>query len=322
MNNIALIGVGQLGSRHLQALQKLQLASNVFILEPNRVSVGRAKRRVEETVSNKHINNIYIKKIQDLPNTIDLAIVATSAGVRASVTLDLLSKAKVKNLVLEKFMFQSKEQFAKVKKVLTANHVKCWVNCPRRSWLVYRNIKEEIGDGKMIQVLVSGSKWGLLSNAIHFIDLCAFFTSSSLSEVTVNITNIQMSKRPGYIEADGTLTGYFESELYFSVVSHPQGQEPVVTCVNTGTSLYVINESAQIQYYLKFDYNKTLTKSKIQIPLVSQTTTQIVNDILTTGNCQLPTYDHSERLHLQLLGSFKSVIEKETGKKLKYLPIT
>ena len=58
MKKIALIGAGQLGSRHLQGLAKSDLEISIEVVEPFEVSRNTAKQRFEEIPTNEKIVNI------------------------------------------------------------------------------------------------------------------------------------------------------------------------------------------------------------------------------------------------------------------------
>ena len=48
---ILLVGCGNIGSRHLQALAKLPFEVNVEIIEPNKISQQLAIKRLNEIIS-------------------------------------------------------------------------------------------------------------------------------------------------------------------------------------------------------------------------------------------------------------------------------
>ena len=49
ITNIAIIGAGQLGSRHLQGLKKAQLPMNIFVLDASEESLTICEQRYNET---------------------------------------------------------------------------------------------------------------------------------------------------------------------------------------------------------------------------------------------------------------------------------
>ena len=61
---------------------------------------------------------------------------------------------------------------------------------------------------------------------------------------------------------------------------------------------------------------------KFKTPLVSETTTMIVEDILNRGSCSLPTLKESAIIHLKLLKSFAQFLSKNSKNKYGYYPFT
>ena len=137
MYNVTIIGVGQLGSRHLQGLKRSQLELDIWCVDSNVSSLDTAKKRYEEIPEeiNKEIH--FVQSIESLPVSIDLVIVATSSKSRAFVIKCLLERCKVKYLVLEKFLFPRLEEYSEVQSLLDRNNIIAWVNCPRRMFDYY-----------------------------------------------------------------------------------------------------------------------------------------------------------------------------------------
>jgi hypothetical protein len=61
---------------------------------------------------------------------------------------------------------------------------------------------------------------------------------------------------------------------------------------------------------------------KVFFPYQSEMTHLWVNDILSKGNCDLPTYSQSMILHLELIRVFTEHLGKITGEKIDTCPIT
>ena len=66
-------------------------------------------------------------------------------------------------------------------------------------------MREKTINEKKISIYFKGSKWGLASNAIHFLDLLSYLTGQQ--EITIDIKNlnnqIYKSNRKGFIEFGG-----------------------------------------------------------------------------------------------------------------------
>ena len=79
MLNLAIVGAGQIGSRHLQALTRLEGKANIQLVSPSDQSLENCKKRLLEisakTQRNKTIT--FHKTIDDLRDVLDLVIVST-----------------------------------------------------------------------------------------------------------------------------------------------------------------------------------------------------------------------------------------------------
>ena len=71
--NIAIVGTGQLGSRHLQGLLKSSKQFQIYVIDPNEKALSNAERLYQETGSSKNINASYHKNLIELPIPQDFA---------------------------------------------------------------------------------------------------------------------------------------------------------------------------------------------------------------------------------------------------------
>ena len=112
MKNLVVIGAGQLGSRHLQALAKVSFPVKIEVVDPFAESLEIARARFDEMPSNSNIYGInFYSSISELSKKIDLAIIATTADIRAEIIHALIEHCDVKNLVLEKVLFQQPDEY-------------------------------------------------------------------------------------------------------------------------------------------------------------------------------------------------------------------
>ena len=109
---ITIVGAGQIGSRHLQALCHLKNPTRIDLVDPSDKSLQVALNRYENAMPTSkqdmelHCHN----NLNNLPVSLDLVIIATNATVREKALKDLVQKRSIKNLILEKVLFQKKTQ--------------------------------------------------------------------------------------------------------------------------------------------------------------------------------------------------------------------
>ena len=200
--NICIIGLGQIGSRHFQALLNCDFYVNILCVDLNDDSISKAKSLIPKKLS-KYIKSVnYFNAIESLPKEIDLAILATSADIRIKVLHSLLNYSKTENIIFEKILFQNSSNFDEASAILRKAGTKSWVNCPRRSWPVYKELKDYIHGKEKVSLNLYGGKWGLACNSIHFIDLFEWLTESKVKKINSSALDpdICENKREGFFE--------------------------------------------------------------------------------------------------------------------------
>ena len=172
MYKIVIIGAGQLGSRHLQGILGSNITATIEVVDPSDLSIKNAiERSLEINYDKNKLKVNFYHNLNQISKEIDLCIIASTADKRFDIINSLLTISKVKNLILEKILFQSLNEYDIIDKLLNLHDVKTWVNCPRRIIPEYQDIKSQIKKDENISLSVLGSNWGLACNSIHFFDL-------------------------------------------------------------------------------------------------------------------------------------------------------
>src|SRR3989344_2614564 len=183
MFNVYIIGAGQIGSRHLQALKIVKFPLSITVIDPSPESLKITKERYASVPAGKFVHNVdYLIKIPQKSAPIDLAIVATRSDVRSKIIIELRKSAKVKYLVLEKILFNKKPDYDFIKNLLQKSGTVTLVNCPIRMTPIYQKVEQHFR-GKRISYVVSGSKFGLITNAIHYLDHAAYLSGTTEFEI-------------------------------------------------------------------------------------------------------------------------------------------
>ena len=325
IKKIALIGAGQLGSRHLQGLAKSDLEIDIEVLEPFENSIKLAKSRFEEMPKNKNIIGIkYIENFSEISDVLDLAIVATNSDVRFDIVEKLLTSKKVKNLVLEKVLFQKIEDYKKIDELLRSTNTRCWVNHPRRMFPLYRRLKYELQNSKFVNFLVSGGNWGLACNGLHFLDCFSYLTN----EIDLRLSGIYLedrlydTKRKGFNEIGGMISGALGNRATFSINCFPENYSPVQFCI-VSDNINVLIDEANNWYRISDNKNNWIPEDKTEkiVYFQSELTNILINDIFN-DTCGLPTYDEAMMLHVQYLTFILEHINSFSDIKYDFCPIT
>ena len=292
MQQVVLVGVGNLGSRYLQGLENITSPVTITVVDPSIVSIDRARSLWSDPGDNAFIDNInWIHDLDKLPTFIDLVIVSTTADMRLSVVTEISTKCLVRYWVLEKVLTQSKSQLSSLnKRIKQAEGV--WVNTPRRMMVWYGLLKERFSCNSSMRVERIGSDWGLACNSIHFIDLAAWFSGEQLVSIDVELLSKKWhkSKRPGFYEVFGTLEAIFSSGTKVSLTAEPNGDDFGISITDDRES-WVINEDTGTA---KSNSGELIGGS---LELQSEMTSRLVDGILQTGTCQLTTFQESFHMH-------------------------
>jgi len=315
MYKVVIIGAGQLGSRHLQALLKTQLQISIEVVDPIEKSLEIAKDRAGEIPPNMNIKSIsYFSSIDAISNDIDFCLIATTANVRFEVLKNLLLKANVKYLVLEKILFQKIEEYSIVADILKSKNIKCWVNCPRRSYPVYQQIKSLITPDEQLTYTVVGGDWSLASNAIHFIDVLNFLNENTEFKFEkFSITDVVESKRPGNFELMGTLIGKQSNGSNIFLTSRKDSQAGLITQIFSRNFLWQIDESKGELRTYSTDNQWKVESTTFSVPFQSELTNLVCEDILNNGKCDLPSFEISGFLHRAMLTTFQEIFAEKLG---------
>jgi predicted dehydrogenase len=324
IKNIAIIGSGQLGSRHLQALARITIPVEIEVIDPSPESLKIAEERFKEIPFNPNVKNIYyFSSINDLHSDIDFCIVATNSDVRAIVVEELLLKKRVEYLILEKVLFQTEGEYETIGKLVERYKVKTWVNCPRRMWPVYKEMHDDLMGTHLFEINFSGSDWGLASSSIHMIDLIGYLTGTADYNINGDLLDSEVveSKRKGFVEFTGTLKGSFRGGPYFSISSYKEGNVPLIIQLITEKSAYIISEYNGRGWVSREDQSWAWQEFSFETPHQSQLTSQLMQQIIDTGSSDLPSFEESANLHIPLLNCFISFLPR-MGKEVDRCPIT
>jgi hypothetical protein len=302
MPNIGLIGAGALGSRHLQSLALSNRPLNIIVMDPSELSLKKAEELFYQIGDASKHKTIFTTDMLQFPEKLDAVIVATSSNVRKVVIEQLVAQSNVKALILEKVLFQKIEDYKIISELLTNHNIKAWVNCPRRQFNFYNKLRGRLINASSIEISISGSAWGLGCNAIHFLDLIAYLSGSD--DMEIDITGLEKqyinSKRPGFLEIAGTITGKMGRCKSYSITSYFQNDSPISIQITSDILKCVISEEKKKALVAEASNNWDWTEETFQVPFQSQLTNLVLQDILDTGNCNLTDYDTSMYLHIKL----------------------
>lgn len=323
MKNICIIGVGNIGSRHLQGIKKVKQLLSIHVIDPSSDSLLVAKQRYGQIQSLIKHQISYNTTYTALPPKLDICIIATGSKVRMEVLSKVLKKAKVKYLILEKLLFTNPSDYKKAQTLLQKAQSKAFVNCSMRTMPFYYNLKKHLKNTP-IDYTVHGSQYGLITNAIHYIDHLAFLCNTS--DFSVNTDSLDPkpidSKRPGYLELNGVLLIQFKNSSTASIRCFPSGNSPVVVEIQSQYLSCISKESESVAWIATHRSGWQWQEIKTDLPYQSDMTNVVVEQLLKTGKCNLVSLEQSAKIHLQLLDPLLDFLNQHSKLKYDYYPFT
>ncbi len=322
MYHIAIIGAGQLGSRHLQGLKRAQISMKIQVVDSAPQALEVAKERYEQVDANPLVETIdYLTAIDQLDPQLDLVIIATGSAPRAAILTELLTRKTVRNLLLEKVLFPGVAQYDAMEALLREKNLlqHTWVNCSRRMFVGYQKLRDVLCSARALQFEKSGANWGLGCNAVHYIDLLGYLSGGAKVEpfdVSGLDPQVLESKRPGYVEFTGTITSRTSRGDTLTITSSAQADAPNRLTVVADGVRYTLDEVAdRIE-------KEGVYWNPVGMKFQSELTGVVAEDILLRGGCALTSYEESKGYHLAFLVPLVAFYNRLTGKNQDNCPIT
>ena len=290
MQSVLLIGCGNIGFRHLQALVQLPQATAISIVEPN----FAAHPRIAGLMA-AHAGPHRLDLHAALPQTashFDLVVLATSANHRRAIIEDLLARHSVAVIILEKVLFQRLEDLDDVHTVLAAQTITAYVNCGRRYFPGYIALQQRFAaQPRPLDILVTGQVFGLASNAVHFIDLAEYLNKAALTKLDATglLAGSVSAKRADCVEIFGSLTAQCANGARLSIDCRVDGPLAVTVRVS-GLGIDISID----------EVSRKITESGATTAFVSKNVSECVEiyaSALDTGQCDLTPYADSARQH-------------------------
>lgn len=293
---VVIVGVGQIGSRHLQGLTLSTLDPEIHLVDPSPAALDRATRRWASSSGEDPKGRLWChESCRGIPALVDVAVVAATAEARPVLVGEVCELTEVRYWILEKLLAQSSAGLDDLL-VSTAEASGAWVNTPRRIIDWYRRIGKAGAAQGPVEMVVDGGGWGLACNAVHFLDLCAWWSGGRIE--TVDVTGLSSdwfpSKRLGSFEIRGTIEAQFTGGSRV-VLRDLGGVDPLEVSVKSMNYGWHIEESTGRA--MRSDGRRDDGGTALQ----SELTGGLVDRLLISGSCGLPTLTEGVDLYRPFL---------------------
>lgn len=310
MKKVIVIGTGNIGMRHLQALSLLE-SIKLYAVESDEAARVKANDVLGKTVGRCCESIHFYPSIQLLEkeeNAFDLAVIAVNSNVRYAVAKQLINQVQVYNIIFEKVLFNKLSEYRAMEGLLQENGIHAWVNCPKRSYPYYQEMKKRFGFGEMpVSLRLEGNMWGIGCNTIHYVDFLAFLSNSyeqfvfDTSELDHRILD---SKRKGYVEFTGTIKASSGKNMFCLISRDGTFDGLRMTIENDKYICEIEEKGAEGRNRITDKVNGSIVEEKFNVPFQSNLTNLVAQEIFETGNCPLAKFEVSMGYHIPMLKAF------------------
>lgn len=312
--DVLIVGLGNIGFRHLQAITNTKLNINLILVE---ISDNNIK------ICNDYLNEIgfdsfkFYKNINDIEiDNLDISIIATCSGIRLKLIENLFQNKKIqtiKNLILEKIIFTNSNDFKKLEDIiegkLNKNNIYCSSNWFNIFYLDELSSKYDLTNSK---VNICGKNWGLACNSIHAI-ICFLNIFDEFKFCPEDITIID-SKRDNYKELLGK---FIDKNIILE--SSEDGDDCIKIIIETKIVKISITFNADSSYQVNVinSNNENIKNYPKKYFYLSESYSKEYKNILFNDKVNLSGYDISKKAHLILINTLRQIF-----KNYEKLPIT
>jgi len=321
-----LVGCGQLGGRHLQALAGLPEISRIEVVDPNAESLAMGRQRLAE-LPGAHASKVrWLSSLTDASPSRDLCVIATLAAVRGRLLREVAQRLDYRRFLLEKLVAQSAEEMERLVAFARAYELAVWVNCKARAYPFYLQARARVRPEAPILLSVIGGNHGLANNGVHAADLFAFFDGGDRIELGAAQVDpiLHPSKRgAGLFDLSGTLVGTTArgSRFVLSFSQQPQAIEQVALV----SPAYRFIADPMQRWAMESDeasgwsWRPAAFEGEL---LVSQMTTAFAREILAEERCGLPSLEQSLVAHRFILSALQPFFSQLMERRIDACPVT
>jgi len=324
---LLLVGCGQLGSRHLQAVATLAQVKEIEVVDPRPDALAMGRERLKETPKRSDSTLIrWLSSLDEVSPGGALCIVATQARGRCQLVQGIAQRLGYSAFLLEKVVGQSIQEIEALDAFLAARGSSAWVNLKTRAYPIHRHIKERLDPADPILFSAMGGNHGLANNGVHTADLFAFYDQTDRIDVVgASIDPVLHPSKRGedLYDLSGTLQGVTEKGSHF-VLSYARDHERSEQ-IAIATRRYRCLVDHRHRWVVESDETTGWAWRPVPFEgnlLVSHMTAEFVADLLASGHCQLPTLEESLVAHRFILGALRIPFSRLLEREVELCPVT
>ena len=310
--NILIVGCGNIGFRHFQSILNINKKLNIYLYDKNDTQFIKFKKFYKKKSNDKNAKIYFLNNLNKKLN-IFCSIISTTLPNRYYLIEKIIQKSEVKFFIIEKIPFFNLYEFKKCINILKKNNIKAWVNCPNRVFKSYKNLKKNL-NGKKVNMIINGGNWGLISNAIHYIDLFNFLNDNiKLKETNITGFKTVQSNRKYFQELKSSIIFNYD-KCFLALNDTLKYNIPVTLQIYNNYNKFYIYENEN--YLINFSEN-IIKNRKFKIELQSNLTEKYILDLIKKSHCDLSSLDDCYEYYFPFIKLINSKIKEYKIKKLK-----
>ena len=325
MARVLIVGCGELGSRHLQAVAALPEVTTIDVVDPRPEALERGRQRLAEAADRAPA--LAVRWLTTLPQdqcAAALCIVATRAEQRCALVQQVATQLGVRQFLIEKVVGQSVAEIEALSAFANERGLLIWVNCKARAYPFHQRAKQRFVAGEPISFSVIGGNHGLASNGLHLVDLFAFYDGCRHLENAGSVIDpiLHRTKR-GLYDLSGTLHAVSEhgSHLTLSYAADHEQSELIMVSNRRYRCLvdHVQRWAAESDEASGWAWRPVPFEGNL---MVSNMTKTFVRDILASGRCELPRLEDALVAHRFVLSELRPHFSRLMEREVELCPVT
>ncbi|OGQ47350.1 MAG: hypothetical protein A3H42_01635 [Deltaproteobacteria bacterium RIFCSPLOWO2_02_FULL_46_8] len=324
---ILIVGCGELGSRHLQAVATLPTVEEIVVVDSNATAIQTGQSRLKDLPGlSSHITFRWLSSLEAVKGTYDLCIVATLAQGRCALIKKIANQLGIRQFLIEKIVSQSSSEYADLLQFAEANRLEIRVNCKTRAYPIHQHVKKQLRPGEPILFSAMGGNHGLANNGVHTSDLFIFYDESPEIQLVSSAIEptLHVSKRGKDIfDLSGTLTGKTDKGSTF-MLSYA-GDHVASEQFSIVTKSYRCIIDQMLRWAFENDGEKGSPWRPLPFEgnlMVSQMTKTFVTEMFEKRNCHLPLLNECWPAHRFILDALQPHFNRLSGEKRNHCPVT
>ena len=323
---VLIIGCGQLGSRHLQAVASLPEVGEIYVVDPNPSSLALGQERLKEIPDlNGNIRFYWQSGLEGVRPQGDLCIVATQAPGRTQMVKEAAQRFFYRKFLIEKVVAQSVQDYVHLMDFCREHQVAVWVNCKIRTYGIHRYIKSKLKMDEPLFFSRVGGNFGLGNNGIHTADLFCYYSDAKIiNPVGARIDGLvhPSARGGGIVDLSGCLYGTSDKGDDFVMCLACGHESPDSVTIVTPSGRFFVDhvQKLMMESYPVLQWEWKTVKIE-EDWLVSHMVKAFAKDILAHGHCALPTLEECWPAHQFILSALQPHFERLLGLR-EHCPIT